>query len=320
MRFFPLRASKSDAFAKHINEEGIHAFFARVHDEKMEFYMKEALQLTGLGLRQGHLSDWLANPPPVAWVEVHTDNYLNEDSDLTALLKIAKKFPISLHGVGLSLGTTDELNWNYLFKLKRLIQEIKPCFVSDHLAWCSLNGRYYHDLFPLPLTMESLNHIAAKISEVQQFLGTPILIENIANYVHWKNSTMPEYDFLNLLTQKTNCKLLLDLNNVYVSSAHLGFSCDQYIESLTSQEIAAIHLGGHRSKLLNNEKVLIDTHDNFVDDNVWKLFKKTIQSIGIKPTLIEWDQQLPTLDALYNEAYRAEMLMREIYAARKRAS
>ena len=283
--------------------------------------MKTALKLTGLGLRKEHLAEWLNSPPPVAWVEVHTDNYLDEESDdLEALQKIAERFPVSLHGVGLSLGTTDELNWSYLFKMKRLIQRIKPCFISDHLAWCSLNGRYYHDLFPLPLCEETLNHVADRIKVIQQFLGTSILIENIANYVHWKTSTMTEQDFLTALSQKTGCGLLLDINNVYVSASHLGFSSDDYLAQIPADRVEAIHLSGHRSKVLHQESILIDSHDNIVDDAVWTLFEKTINRIGIKPTLIEWDQQLPTLDILYNEAYRAEVIMREIYAARKCAS
>lgn len=280
--------------------------------------MKTALKLTGLGLRKGHLTEWLNTPPPVAWVEIHTDNYLDEESDdLTALMQIANRFPISLHGVGLSLGTTDELNWPYLFKLKRLVQRLKPCFVSDHLAWCSLNGRFYHDLFPLPLTESTLEHVAQRINEIQAFLGTQILIENIATYVHWKESTIKEEVFLSQLSEKTNCGLLLDINNVYVSSTHLGFSSLNYLSQIPMDAIHAIHLSGHRTKLLHHENILIDSHDNIVDDVVWSLFEKTIQRIGIKPTLIEWDQQLPSLDMLYNEAYRAEMIMREIYAARK---
>lgn len=283
--------------------------------------MKTALKLTGLGLRKGHLSEWLSSPPPVAWVEVHTDNYLDEEnSDIAALEQIAERFPVSLHGVGLSLGSTDELNWSYLFKMKRLIQRIKPCFVSDHLAWCSLNGRYYHDLFPLPLNEETLQHVTRRIMDIQQFLNLPILVENITNYVHWKTSTIKECDFLKAISEQTHCGLLLDINNVYVSASHLGFNTKDYINALPSERVSALHLSGHRATQLNNEPVLIDSHDNQVDDGVWSLFEHTIHRMGIKPTLIEWDQKLPSLDTLYHEAYRAEMIMREIYATRKCAS
>lgn len=283
--------------------------------------MKTTLQLAGLGLRKHHLAEWLETPLPVAFVEVHTDNYLNEDNDdLIALETIAKRFPVSLHGVGLSLGSTDPLNWAYLFKLKRLITRIQPCFVSDHLAWCSLGGRYYHDLFPLPLTEESLNHVATRILEVQQFLGMPILLENIANYVAWQTSTMKEQHFLSALSKKTSCGLLLDINNAYISATHLGFACEEYLDDLPAHDIQAIHLSGHRATSIDNQTVLLDSHDNTVDEAVWSLFSKTIHRIGVKPTLIEWDQELPTLETLYNEAYRADMIMREIYAARKCAS
>jgi uncharacterized protein len=281
--------------------------------------MKTALKLVGVGLRKGHFSEWLQSPPPVAWIEVHTDNYLDEaeSDDLLCLQQLASRFPVSLHGVGLSLGSTDELNWSYLFKLKRLMTRLKPCFVSDHLAWSSLDGRYYHDLFPIPFNEETLAHVAKRINDVQQFLGTTLLIENIANYVGFNASTLTEQDFLTALCAQTKCGLLLDINNVYVSAHHLHFSSEDYLAAIPPDLIQAIHLSGHSTTKLNNEPVLIDSHDQPINEAVWSLYASTIERIGIKPTLIEWDQELPSLARLYDEAYRAEMIMREIYAARK---
>lgn len=280
--------------------------------------MKTTLKLAGLGLRKGHFSEWLNSPPPVAWIEVHTDNYLSEDNDdLLVLQQLAERFPISLHGVGLSLGSTDELNWSYLFRLKRLITLLKPCFVSDHLAWCSLNGRYYHDLLPLPLNDETLAHVAKRVMDVQHFLGNTLLIENIANYVRFKASTLTEQDFLIALSDETHCGLLLDINNVYVSAHHLHFSSEDYLATIPADLIQAIHLSGHSVINLHHDQFLIDSHDHAIAQPVWSLYANTIRRIGIKPTLIEWDQALPSLDSLYDEAYRAELIMREIYAARK---
>lgn len=280
--------------------------------------MKSSLLLTGIGLRTAHYAAFLENRPRIAWVEVHSENYFGEGGkSLSVLEQIAPDYPISLHGVGLSLGSTDELNWQHLKKLKDLIERIHPCLISDHLSWSSIGGHYLHDLLPLPYNEETLQHLVSRIQQVQDYLGRQILIENISSYVELKEATRSEWDFLKEIASQSGCGILLDINNVYVSATNHGFSPDEYILAMPPQFIQEIHLAGFTTSNIAGKEILVDTHNRPIVPAVWDLYRKAIQHLGSKPTIIEWDSDLPTLDTLCLEAYRAEQIMREIYVTTK---
>ena len=280
--------------------------------------MTATLLLTGIGLRTPHYSEFLEKRPGVAWVEVHSENYFGEGGKpLYFLEKIRQHYPISLHGVSLSLGSSDDLNWSHLKKLRDLIIRINPCLISDHLSWSSINGRYLHDLLPLPYTDESLAHVVARIQQVQDYLNRQLLIENISSYVHYEHSTMTEHDFLKAVAIQSGCGILLDINNVYVNATNLGFNPTTYISALPTHLVQEIHLAGFTTTVIAEKEVLIDTHNRPVMPAVWDLYRHAIRHLGTKPTIVEWDSDLPALETLYLEAYRAEQIMRESYVTAK---
>lgn len=280
--------------------------------------MQSPLSLTGIGLRTPHYSEVLEKRPGVAWLEVHSENYFGDGGKpLHILEKIRKDYPISLHGVSLSLGSADELNWQHLKKLKDLAARIRPCLISEHLSWSSVEGQYLHDLLPLPYTEEALTHVVQRIQQVQDYLHTQILIENISSYMTYPISAMPEQEFLTQVAQRSGCGILLDVNNVYVNATNLGFDPVTYIAAMPSALVQEIHLAGFTSSTVGDTEVLIDTHNQLIAPAVWDLYSQTIKHLGHKPTIIEWDSDLPTLETLYLEAYRAEKIMREHYAAAK---
>lgn len=280
--------------------------------------MKSTLLLTGLGLRAPHYQEVLERRPAVAWFEVHSENFFGEGGKaLQTLLEIRQLYPISLHGVGLSLGSADELNWQYLKKLKSLIERVQPALVSDHLSWSSIHGQYFHDLLPLPYTEETLQHLCDRIDQIQHYLKRQILLENISRYLTYEHATFTEQDFLVALVKQSGCGLLLDVNNVYVSAANLQFDAQKYIQKLPPHAIQEIHLGGFSRRQIANREVLIDSHDQPIVPAVWDLYRYAIQQVGRKPTIIEWDANLPALETLYLQAFRAEKIMRETYAIAK---
>lgn len=280
--------------------------------------MKSRLQLTGIGLRTPHYSDFLEKRPGVAWVEVHSENYFGEGGKpIQTLEQVRQHYPVSLHGVSLSIGSADDLNWQYLKQLRDLVQRIDPCLISDHLCWSSIDGHYLHDLLPLPYTEETLLHVIMRIQQVQEYLNRQILIENISSYVQFTDSSITEWEFLREVAVKSGCGILLDVNNVYVSAANQGFNPETYIASMPKQSVQEIHLAGFTSSNVNNKEVLIDSHNRAVVPAVWDLYRHTIKQLGTKPTIIEWDSQLPSLETLCLEAYRAEQIMRETYVAAK---
>lgn len=280
--------------------------------------MKSSLQLAGIGLKPRHYSQLLETKPKIAWLEVHSENYFGEGGKpLYYLEKIREHYPISLHGVGLSIGSSDDLNWQHLKKLRELIKRINPCLISDHLSWSSLNGQYFHDLLPLPYTEESLCHLVNRIQEVQFFLGKQLLIENISAYVNYPHSTIPEWQFLNEIAKQSGCGILLDINNLYISAMNLDFNPSTYLAGISAQYVQEIHLAGFISKTFNDREILIDTHSRPIVPAVWDLYREALQQIGIKPTIIEWDTDIPALETLCLEAYRAEQITREVYEAAK---
>lgn len=274
--------------------------------------MKSSLLLTGIGLRAPHYSEFLEKRPSVAWLEVHSENYFAEGGkSLHVLEKVRRDYPISLHGVGLSLGSADELNWQHLKKLRDLITYIDPCLISEHLSWSSLDGQYLHDLLPLPYTEEALNHVVSRIQQVQDYLHRQILIENVSSYIRYKHSTLLEQDFLREVALKSGCGILLDINNIYVNATNLGFDPHTYLTGIPANLVQEIHLGGFTTTTIQDREVLIDSHNRPVVPAVWNLYKEAIRQLGRKPTIIEWDADLPSLDTLCLEAYRAEKIMRE---------
>lgn len=281
--------------------------------------LQSALQLTGIGLRSPHYSAFLERRPHVAWVEVHSENYFGEGGRaLHYLEKIREHYPVSLHGVGLSLGSADELNWQHLKQLKDLMGRINPCLISDHLSWSSIHGQYLHDLLPLPYTEEALEHIVTRIQQVQDYLQKQILIENISHYVRFEQATMCEQDFFVAAVQRSGCGILLDVNNVYVNASNFGTDPMAFISALPGHLVQEIHVAGFTTAVINKKEILIDSHNRPIVPAVWDLYQQTIQLIGRKPTIIEWDTDIPTLDTLCLEAYRAEKIMRETYATAKR--
>jgi uncharacterized protein (UPF0276 family) len=266
-------------------------------------YQKKAIQGIGIGLRSPHYSYILENKPDISWFEVLADNYLISGGlPLYYLDKIRQDYPVTLHGVGMSLGSTDALNFTYLTRLKSLVEKIKPAYVSDHLAWISVNNHYLNDLIPLPYTEETRQHLAQRIIQVQEFLGQRILIENPSAYISFTHSTMTEWEFLQGLLKEADCYLLLDVNNVYVSAINQNFDPLNYLEQIPKNRVKEIHLAGYQEK----ENYLFDTHGYPVHEPVWELYKVALQNFGSIPTLIEWDTDIPEFEVLMAEANQAK--------------
>ena len=267
----------------------------------------------GIGLRAAHYREVLETQPPVAWWEVHSENYFGDGGAPHHYLeRIRTHYPLSLHGVGLSLGSADPLNRDHLDKLKRLIARYRPALVSDHLSWSSVDRCYLNDLLPLPYTEEALAHVARRIDEAQDYLGRQLLIENPSTYLQFVESTIPEVEFLSALIERSGCALLLDVNNVYVSARNHDFDPTRYIRAVPPDAVRETHLAGHTVKRYPDGEILIDTHDDVVCDAVWRLYQETIRAIGPRPTLIEWDTNLPPLAVLFDEANIADRLLDEI--------
>lgn len=264
----------------------------------------------GVGLRAAHYRDILATRPRVGWFEAHSENYFGEGGQpLTYLTAIRTDYPISFHGVGLSLGSVDALDMTHLTKLKQLADRFEPCFVSEHLSWSSVDGRFLNELLPLPYSEEALQHLVSRVRQMQDALARQVLIENITAYVTFQDSQMPEWEFLNRLTQITGCGLLLDINNVYVNSINHGFNAQQFLNNLRPESVVEIHLAGFDVA----GEVLIDTHGARVSDAVWSLYETTVNRIGARPTLIEWDNDIPPLSILLNEATRAQAILDQVH-------
>jgi len=266
-------------------------------------FSQSTIQGAGIGLRSRHYQDILRNKPAVNWFEVLSDNYLMAGGQaLHYLGKIRENYPVTLHGVGMSLGSADPLNKEYLSRLKKLADWIRPAHISDHLAWVSINGHYLHDLIPLLYTEPVLKHVANRVNQVQDFLGQPLVIENPSSYLGFKESTIPEWEFIQNLVDKTDCYLLLDINNIYVSAVNHGFDAETYLNAIPINRVKEIHLAGYE----NMGKYLFDTHGYRVHPPVWTLYQKALKRLGAVPTLIEWDTDIPTFDILMDEASKAE--------------
>ena len=273
----------------------------------------------GIGLRPPHYKAILETHPAIDWLEVHSENYFSPHSlSWHYLEQICVYYPLSLHGVGLSLGSADPINKKHLNKLKILVDHFSPIFVSEHLCWSSVDGYFLNDLLPLPYTEEALNVLTEKIQLTQDYLKRQILLENISSYLTFNCSLIPESEFLTELARRTGCGLLLDINNLYVSSVNHGWSALDYLNTVPVQYVKEMHLAGFTTKELNNGFILIDTHDQPVSNQVWALYREAINYFGSIPTLIEWDKNINSLDVLVNEAEKANQILRQANAKAKR--
>ena len=264
----------------------------------------------GLGLKPQHYADALACRADGLWFEVHAENYMCAGGPrLAALDAIARERPISLHGVGLSLAGDEPPDVNHLAAFRRLVDRYQPMLVSEHLAWSMRQGVYTPDLLPFPRTVGALARIADNISRMQDALGRRVLIENPSLYAPLRGHTFGEVEFLAALTQRTGCGLLVDVNNVYVSSRNLGFSATDYLDAVPATAVDEIHLAGHQEDRRLGAALLIDTHDAPVAEPVWVLYRRLIDRIGPRPTLIERDDAIPAFDDLLAERDRAHRIL-----------
>lgn len=264
----------------------------------------------GIGLRAAHHARFLATRPAVGWVEIHSENFFADGGpDLELLGKVRSRYPLSCHGVGLSLGSTDPLDRSHLRQLRHLVKRFEPAFVSEHCSFSSAGGKFVNDLLPLPYTEEALAHMIRRVGEVQDYLGRRILIENPSTYLEFNCSVMREWEFLTELAIASDCALLLDVNNIYVSSRNNGFDPLAYLRGIPGARIAEIHLAGYSVNRNGQSEILIDSHSAPVFPAVWDLYDVAIRLFGRVPTLIEWDTELPDLDVLVSEAARAGRVM-----------
>lgn len=268
----------------------------------------------GVGYKPQHFTEIVSNSGAVRWLEIHAENYMGDGGRPVAQLRhLAERFPISVHGVGLSIGGEAALDVDHLGGLKRLCDWLQPASFSEHLAWSTHEGAYFNDLLPLPYTDATLSRVANHIDLVQEVLGRRLLLENPSSYLTFSASDMSEAVFLTELTRRTGCGLLLDVNNVHVSAANLGFKALDYIASFPLDEIGEIHLGGHdEDRDDGGAPLLIDSHAHAVTDPVWDLYAAVLTRCGPKPTLIEWDNDVPDWPVLRAEAARAARLLETV--------
>jgi uncharacterized protein (UPF0276 family) len=263
----------------------------------------------GVGLRTPHFSHILRHWPPVDWFEIISENFLDSQGRPRYVLRqIAERYPIVMHGVSLSIGSSDPLDFDYLAKLKRLAQETQAVWVSDHLCWTGVAGHNSHDLLPLPLNEETLAYVADRVRIVQDYLERPLVLENPSSYVTFAESTISEWDFLAQLAKQTGCGLLLDVNNVYVSCRNHDWNPQEYLRGIPAASVVQYHLAGHTDLGTH----CIDTHDGRVVDAVWELYRQAVEQTGPVSTLLEWDAHIPTFDEVHREALKAQELLRNV--------
>jgi uncharacterized protein (UPF0276 family) len=267
----------------------------------------------GLGLRTDHYEAILSDHPPVDWFEALTENYLVPGGKpLDYLRRIGERYPLVLHGVSLSIGSTESLDHEYLGQLRQLARLVRPRWISDHLCWTGTAGRNLHDLLPLPYTEEALNLVVERVRTVQDVLGRRMLLENVSSYVSYRGSELTEWDFLREIAERADCLLLLDVNNIYVSSVNHEFAPLDYINAIPVGRVQQIHLAGHE----NHGDYLVDTHDHPVPDPVWELYAAAVRRFGAVTTMIERDANIPPLAELCAELRTARELAARTLAAR----
>jgi uncharacterized protein (UPF0276 family) len=260
----------------------------------------------GIGLRLPHVAEIAAARPHLGFIEVHAENYMAETAALDRLLELRSDYPVSIHGVALSLGSAEKLDRVHLGRFKDLIERIEPILVSEHLAWSAIGGAYLNDLLPLPYTEESLEIFCRHVGEAQETLGRRLLIENPTSYLRFRHSTIAEEEFLTETARRTGCGILCDVNNIYVSAKNFGFDSIAYLDALPAAAIGEIHLAGYHAP--EDVNVLIDDHGSRVAQPVWDLYAQALRRFSAVPTLIEWDTNIPALEILLDEARHAQEL------------
>ena len=263
----------------------------------------------GIGLRRDHYVHVLENHPPVDWFEIISENFMVAGGrPLEVLEGVRARYPVVMHGVSMSLGSTDPLRQDYLRELKALARRCDPAWISDHLCWTGVGGRNLHDLLPLPYTAEVVRHVAARIREAQDFFERPILIENVSSYMAFRDSTMTEWQFLAEIAERADCGILLDINNIFVSAFNHRFDASTYIDAIPRERVIQFHLAGHS----DHGTYLLDTHDHPVRDEVWELYAHAVRRFGAISTLIEWDDNIPEFAVLMETADKARAIHRRV--------
>ncbi|MBM4268018.1 MAG: DUF692 domain-containing protein [Deltaproteobacteria bacterium] len=266
----------------------------------------------GIGLRTRHFGELLERRARVDWFEAISENFMMDGGrPLHVLERVRRDYPVVLHGVSLSIGTTDPLDRTYLAKLRALAARFEPTWVSDHLCWTGVRGHNLHDLLPLPWTEEVLEHVAERVGRVQDALGRRLVLENVSSYLSFSDSTLSEWEFLAALAERADCDILLDVNNVYVSAFNHDFDALRFIDAMPPERVAQIHLAGHS----DHGTHLLDTHDAPVASAVWDLYAHALRRLGRVPTLIEWDGDVPPLERLEAEAERAREVFASVHGA-----
>ena len=269
-----------------------------------------ALVGVGVGLRTPHHPQFLSERPDVAWLEVHSENFFDDGPGIEVLERLRTDYPVSLHGVGLSLGSADRLDIAHLAHLRRLADRIAPQLMSEHLCWGAIGERHLNDLLPMPYSSAALTLICERIDAAQNALGRTLLIENVSSYLRWQQEEYSEWDFIASMAQRTGCGLLVDVNNIYVSAINHGFDAHTYLAALPAASVGELHLAGHESQ----QNCLIDTHSRPVCDEVWDLYREALRLYGARPTLIEWDNDIPAVEVLLAEAATARTILEQHHA------
>jgi len=258
----------------------------------------------GVGLRTSHYGHILSQKPEIGFFEVLTENYLDTGGRPTFILdQIAERYRLVMHGVSMSVGSTDPLDFDYLAKVKALAKRIGALWVSDHVCWTGVLGRNTHDLLPLPYTEESLRHVVGRVRQIQEYLERPLVLENPSTYLEFTPNSMPEWVFVARLAEEADCGLLLDVNNVYVSAFNHGFDADAYVDAVPADRVCQYHLAGHTHKGTH----ILDTHSDHVVDPVWQLYGHTIRHVGLRATLLEWDANIPPFEVVHEEVLKARV-------------
>jgi hypothetical protein len=257
----------------------------------------------GIGLRAPHLEELLGRRPALDFVEVHSENHFGAAA--AALERVRADYAVSLHGVGLSLGSADALDHGHLAKLDALARRVEPLFVSEHLSWSSIDARHANELLPMPFTMQAAIHLASRIAEAQERLGRRLLVENVSAYHAFAGADLAEWELVCEVARRSGCALLLDINNIWVNATNFGFDARRYLDAIDPAHVAQFHLGGHEAR----GNLLVDTHGTRVSLPVWTLYREAVERIGPRPTLIEWDTALPPLETLLGEARAARDIL-----------
>ena len=271
----------------------------------------------GIGLRTPHYREVIARPPDIGWFEVISENFMVPGGNPRRVLRsVREHYPVVMHGVSMSLGSTDRLDDHYLRDLRALADEVQPAWMSDHLCWSRVDGANGHDLWPLPYTEECLSYVVARVAHAQERLGRRLLLENVSAYVQFAASEMTEWEFLSELCRRADCGLLLDVNNVYVSAHNLGFDAHEFFDGIPAERVGQIHLAGHRDMGTH----LLDSHDAPVSGPVWALYHEAVQRFGPVATLLERDDDIPPLDELLAESRKAAAIAADAQSSRLRGS